>query len=163
MTTSSGEGGAGGAGGQGGAPVEPECLVPGDCPGTDGECSKRTCEAGVCGVAEMPTGTPCSETCLCDWDCGLMPDPGGCGQGLCQAGSCVATIPVTCMTPQGTWTGCEDLMQTEESITWGLNGSGDGSCHATAGSQSYTGYCEPGTACTVHVFETGAINYGTCL
>ncbi len=51
------------------------CEVPGDCPGTDGECGTRTCTDGLCGVDAVPAGTPvagqipgdCS-TVVCDGD-----------------------------------------------------------------------------------------------
>lgn len=34
------------------------CNAASDCPGVDDECSKRTCNAGVCGVEFTPTNTP---------------------------------------------------------------------------------------------------------
>lgn len=34
-----------------------ECNTPEQCPGVDTECTKRTCTAGVCGIAFVPQGT----------------------------------------------------------------------------------------------------------
>jgi hypothetical protein len=35
-----------------------ECVAPTDCPGTDAECSARSCTANVCGVSFAARGTP---------------------------------------------------------------------------------------------------------
>lgn len=78
-----GEGGAASVGGAGGAPTGPGggpqgCSTPADCPGTDGECSWRTCTASACGVAHAPAGTPLAaqvsgdcQTATCDGQGGL--------------------------------------------------------------------------------------------
>jgi hypothetical protein len=51
-----GHGGAGGhAGGAGGGGTP--CGAASDCPGTDGDCAKRACNAGTCGVDDAPKGT----------------------------------------------------------------------------------------------------------
>lgn len=59
-TTSAGGSGTGGAGGldagTGGAGGSPVC-VPAQCPGSDTECSKRTCAGGKCGFAFTVKGT----------------------------------------------------------------------------------------------------------
>lgn len=66
----------GGGGGQGGAPTGPGgsggsggtmlCTGPGECPGDDTECRVRTCVDGVCGVTNMPAGTPLADQILGD-------------------------------------------------------------------------------------------------
>jgi hypothetical protein len=57
-TTTTGTGGSGGTGGggTGGAGGQGPCGSPTECPGVDAECAWRTCEAGVCGVANAPAG-----------------------------------------------------------------------------------------------------------
>lgn len=65
--TSSGTGGGGGQGGgsttsstttgTGGGGGQPECNAPGDCPGQDSECAKRTCNQGTCGTMNTAEGT----------------------------------------------------------------------------------------------------------
>jgi hypothetical protein len=52
-----GSGGAPGTGGSG-AGVEGECGSADACPGEDTACRSRTCESGLCGVADAPQGTP---------------------------------------------------------------------------------------------------------
>lgn len=51
-----GEGGQGGNGAQGGGGGALVCSSPADCPGSDGPCAVRTCEAGACGVQLAPVG-----------------------------------------------------------------------------------------------------------
>ncbi|XXY46469.1 proprotein convertase P-domain-containing protein [Sorangium sp. So ce269] len=52
-----GGGGDVGGGGGGGAP----CGAAADCPGVDGECQRRTCEGGRCGLDPAPRGKPVAE------------------------------------------------------------------------------------------------------
>ena len=70
LKTTPGAGGAGstntsssGGGGSGGTVM---CTNPGECPGDDTECRVRTCEGGVCGVTNMPAGTPITDQVLGD-------------------------------------------------------------------------------------------------
>jgi hypothetical protein len=62
-----GQGGQGGAttgtGGSGGTTM---CANPGECPGDDTECRVRTCEAGVCGITNMPAGTALTDQVVGD-------------------------------------------------------------------------------------------------
>ncbi len=50
-----------------------DCLVAGDCPGSDTECRSRTCDNGVCGTSNVSNGTPTpSQT------------PGDCQKNVCD-------------------------------------------------------------------------------
>ncbi len=79
-----------------------ECVAATDCPGSDTECSVRTCQSGVCGVANAPAGQPlteqtggdCQQT-VCDGsggtlaqalDTDLPVDGNQCTQDVCTAG-----------------------------------------------------------------------------
>lgn len=55
----SGSGGTQNDAGQssGGTQSMPECESPEDCPGVDGDCSERTCDAGKCGIHYVKQGT----------------------------------------------------------------------------------------------------------
>src|SRR5262245_31698270 len=37
---------------------ETGCVSASECPGTDTDCAKRTCDNGACGIAFKPAGTP---------------------------------------------------------------------------------------------------------
>lgn len=225
-TATIGGGGVGGVGGEGGR--APECYVPSDCLGIDGECSWRLCVGGLCGTAyaaagtllaaqtagdcyvttcdgagattsiytptdkpsvvgqsecvagshctpggpvieHEPEGTWCSETCVCPEHNGGTCGASGvwCTQGLCQAGTCVDAIPVTCVVGVNEYTRC-DLTAGTHSIGWG-NGNPDcepGECHCSL-LASDVGYCAPGTTCYVYGAD-GAwlgpqLGTGTCL
>ncbi|MGK4001097.1 hypothetical protein WMF31_00630 [Sorangium sp. So ce1036] len=119
-SSSSGDGGAGeagsggmgggGSGGSGGA--EPECTMPADCPGLDGACAWRTCEAGVCGREFAPAGPLAEQTpgdcreLQCDGSGGELvmsapadvPDDGN----ECTVDACTATGPIHAPVPTGT-------------------------------------------------------------
>jgi len=59
-----------------------QCLVATDCPGTDAECSFRTCTAGVCGIGFAPSGQPVAQQTT-----------GDCHQNQCDgAGGVVSAI-----------------------------------------------------------------------
>ena len=45
------------------------CINASECPGSDGLCSTRTCDMGVCGVAFKPAGT--TTTAQASGDCKL--------------------------------------------------------------------------------------------
>jgi hypothetical protein len=67
-----------------------ECADAAECPGVDGECHYRTCEAGVCGEADAPARALCAQgvcdgsgeciECVVDDDCGK--------DGECAGRSC---------------------------------------------------------------------------
>jgi hypothetical protein len=38
-----------------------DCTSPEECPGSDDECKRRTCELGVCGIDFAVLGAPCDE------------------------------------------------------------------------------------------------------
>ncbi|MEJ7730793.1 MAG: plastocyanin/azurin family copper-binding protein [Polyangiaceae bacterium] len=72
---------AGGNGGTGGVPA---CTVGTDCPGSDTTCQSRTCNDGVCGVANAAAGTalPAEEQA-----------PGDCKQLVCDGDGSPTTEP----------------------------------------------------------------------
>jgi hypothetical protein len=96
-----GLGGLGGLGGQGGAGGA-GCVQPSDCPAPPSECEEATCEAGACGVAALPAGTPTSAqtvgdclTQVCDGAGATTSEPddgdppmsaSACLLGVCDAG-----------------------------------------------------------------------------
>ena len=51
----------------------PECTVPGDCPGTDTQCSQRSCVMNECGTTLAPPGTPL-----------MSQTPGDCQTAICD-------------------------------------------------------------------------------
>jgi hypothetical protein len=57
--TSDGAGGSGNDGG--GPPGSGGCGAPEDCPGQDLQCAKRSCEAGACGITNLPLGDATAE------------------------------------------------------------------------------------------------------
>jgi hypothetical protein len=72
-TTSSSAGGSAGAmnaggGGSGGSEPKP-CVSAAECPGKDGECQTRKCEAGVCGFDFAPEGKVLSAAAQIPADC----------------------------------------------------------------------------------------------
>ncbi len=93
-----------------------QCLAATDCPGSDTECSTRTCSAGVCGVTFAPFGTVlASQTAgdcrqaVCDGvggttttalDSDLPVDGNVCTQDLCSGGT-VSHPPVSAGTACG--------------------------------------------------------------
>lgn len=113
-----GKGGEGGAG-QGGAPSgiggvieEPECVDASDCPQVKGACLLTTCESGVCGVGQMPDGTPLQDDVKGDCkapQCMMgssatgpddkdVPDDGV----ECTSEGCMAGEPYSSLMPAGT-------------------------------------------------------------
>ena len=84
-----------------------ECNVASDCPGTDTECSQRTCAANACGVNFEPFGLPVAgqttgdcQVVVCDGlgsttsipdDLDLPDDGQECTEDLCVGG--VAMFP----------------------------------------------------------------------
>jgi hypothetical protein len=70
-STGGGGAGGGGAGGSTGGGTTTSttsstssgtvaCILPADCPGSDTDCTVRTCDAGVCGTANVAKDTPTS-------------------------------------------------------------------------------------------------------
>ena len=76
-SSSTGTGGAGTGGTGGGG----ECATPVDCPGIDGECQKRSCEAGKCGMTFTPAGTVLT-----------MQTPHDCQSRRCDGAGAVQTL-----------------------------------------------------------------------
>lgn len=87
------------------------CVMPSDCPGTDTECLKRTCTAGMCGTKSVTAGTPLMaqvsgdcQSVQCDGngashsvdDPNDKPvDPNACTTGICSGSPMAAsTSPV---------------------------------------------------------------------
>ena len=56
-STPTGSGGSGGSGGASTTTGTGGCAQASECPGTDTDCSKRTCTAGVCGTKAVEAGT----------------------------------------------------------------------------------------------------------
>jgi hypothetical protein len=112
-----GGGGQGGAGqssvvsGTGGAGGEPECVDPTDCPALQGPCFIPTCDAGVCGVTQMPDGTPLMDDVAGDCkapqclmgNVALGPDDADIpDDGLeCTSNACMAGEPYASLLPPG--------------------------------------------------------------
>ncbi|MEP7122976.1 MAG: lamin tail domain-containing protein [Byssovorax sp.] len=94
-TSSTGSGGSGGSGGATATSTSTatssaaattgsggiECLHAATCPGTDTDCQKRTCDAGHCGLAPSPVGTPTSKQL-----------PGDCKREVCDAAGFAAIV-----------------------------------------------------------------------
>lgn len=79
-----GDGGAattGGNGGSGATGGSPECTAAADCEGADTDCALIDCDAGTCGVINLPAGTPCDD------DGGTACD----GSGMCVTGAANGT------------------------------------------------------------------------
>ena len=68
--------GGGGTGGGGGSGGQPACSTPEDCPAPTADCEVATCEAGACGIAAAPDGTPATAQ-----------TPGDCKKAVCQSGA----------------------------------------------------------------------------
>lgn len=116
---SSGGAGGGGSGGQdaavggGDAGGPPPCASVSDCPGEDGECQRRTCADGRCGVDPAPRGKPVSDPIsgdckkrVCDGEGGVIvvdddQDPFVDGDP-CSADLCVSGAPVNPPAPAAT-------------------------------------------------------------
>ncbi|MCC6524819.1 MAG: hypothetical protein IT373_19345 [Polyangiaceae bacterium] len=86
-TTVSGGGGAGGV---------VECVSPAECPGVDGQCQHRSCEAGACGIVLEAVHEPCDEgggeECDGQGAC-LKLDGTACAAGEeCSSGSCADSV-----------------------------------------------------------------------
>ncbi|MGZ3450025.1 MAG: lamin tail domain-containing protein [Polyangiales bacterium] len=103
------------------ADTAPACTVGTDCPGADTECTVRTCDLGVCGVANRPVTTVLTQTAgdckirKCDGagavttvadDSDLPDDGNACTQDLCSAG--VISHP-----PTGSGSPCSDGTKTK--------------------------------------------------
>jgi hypothetical protein len=98
--TSDGSGGAGNEGG--GPPGSGGCGAPADCPGQDLQCVKRSCDAGACGIVNVPLGEPTPEqyagdckSVYCNGQGATLVEPDGadpfddgneCTEDGCQAG-----------------------------------------------------------------------------
>ena len=75
-----------------------ECSIATECSGTDTECHKRTCSAGVCGTQDSTAGTVCESNRQCDGagqcvgECNVASDCSGadteCHKRTCSAGVC---------------------------------------------------------------------------
>ncbi|MFO0618575.1 MAG: plastocyanin/azurin family copper-binding protein [Polyangiaceae bacterium] len=101
-TSSSGTGGSATSASSTGAGTE--CASPMDCPGTDGDCRVRSCESGVCGFANVPTGTmtpdqvtaDCKKL-VCDGQGGItaLPEPADppADRTVCTADACDGLAP----------------------------------------------------------------------
>lgn len=59
-----------------------ECIFATDCPGSDTECSQRTCTGGVCGENFEPFGTPLTEQ-----------TPGDCQLAVCDGAGGTTSVP----------------------------------------------------------------------
>ncbi|APR88270.1 Tryptophan synthase alpha chain [Minicystis rosea] len=87
----------------GGVCAPAPCQTATDCPGTDGDCQMRACNAGLCGTAYAPAGTPLStqtpgdcHVTVCDgWgshsmavdDADVLDDGSPCTVEMCWMGS----------------------------------------------------------------------------
>lgn len=60
----------------------PQCKTAADCPGTDTDCRKRTCDAGVCGFTDAPAGTPAQD-----------PKDGDCFTNVCDGSGGTIFVP----------------------------------------------------------------------
>ncbi|MBI4705981.1 MAG: SBBP repeat-containing protein [Deltaproteobacteria bacterium] len=125
-----------GTGGEGGAVP---CTAPEQCPGTDGQCGKRTCLDGRCGVEYLPADTECSgppggKVCDGFGHCVECNATGQCKQGVCWSGQCV---PVHCAD------GAKNGSETDVDCGGGCPACADGKkCKLAADCTS--GFCEGG-------------------
>ena len=76
-----------------GGTCAPACQDENDCPAN--QCQQATCTNGVCGVENVPDGTPCNDDNACTID-------------VCEAGVCVSTVIECCGDPCTTDDGCCD-------------------------------------------------------
>ena len=70
------------------------CSTADDCPGADTNCQSRTCNSKMCGLANAPVGTGCTESggkvCNGMGECVACAVDGDCTGGkFCSSGSCV--------------------------------------------------------------------------
>lgn len=123
-------------------------------------------------IDNEPTGTWCTETCGCPElngnVCGASSSGVTCTQGLCNAGTCVDAIPVTCKVGAAEYTRC-NLMAGANRISWGHGTpecSSPGVCACSALVYD-VGYCAPGTVCYVYdadgVWLGVTLGTGVCL
>lgn len=155
--SSSGTGGApvslldAGQGGFGGS--TPQCAVDLDC-WVSTTCTVWGCIAGACLATEAPQGSPCLETCVRTPCLPNVRQP-SLRVGYCDDGVCAMGIPVTCLTPSGSFAACQDA---------GVDVSFAGSqgCAYVGGVGYSVGYCAPGVACSVTEIDGGAA-VGSCL
>lgn len=89
------------------------CLTGADCPGTDTDCAKRACAAGVCGKDNTPAGTPVSQqtpgdckVVVCNGNGGttVQNDDGDLGDdgNPCSTDLCINGVPLAAGVPNGT-------------------------------------------------------------
>jgi hypothetical protein len=89
------------------------CLTSADCPGTDTDCAKRACVAGVCGKDNTPSGTPVSQQIpgdckeiVCNGNGGttVQNDDGDLGDdgNPCSTDLCINGVPLAASVPNGT-------------------------------------------------------------
>jgi hypothetical protein len=81
------------------------CVTPANCPGTDTDCSVRTCTGNACGSSNRAAGTSCSGTKVCDGngaciDC-LAPSDCPGTDTTCSQRTCVARTCGTSTSPYG--------------------------------------------------------------
>jgi hypothetical protein len=76
-----------------------QCALATDCPGSDGECQHRTCNAGICGVSyELPATPVAAQT------------SGDCNERVCDGAGGVATVPLDTDLPPDDANACTDRL-----------------------------------------------------
>ena len=89
------------------------CASASQCPGTDTDCTVRTCTAGVCGFANLPAGTPTASQTPGDCHKNVCDGAGGVTSAVddtdvpvdgnqCTSDTCVNGVPSNPATPLGT-------------------------------------------------------------
>lgn len=133
-----------------------DVYTPTDAPSVTGECVAGShCTPAGPVVDNEPTGTWCTGTCGCPelngGVCGASSSGVTCTRGLCEAGTCVDAIPVTCKVGVALYTRC-DLTAGANRISWGagtLACEEPGVCSCSALAYD-VGYCAAGTVCYVY-------------
>lgn len=131
-SSSVGVGGAG-VGGEGGAASSVAASTSSSSASTGAGGAPPEC-------ANQVDGTHCTETCGCP-PCGPIVNNVDCTEGLCQAGACVAHIPVVCLAMGTPYQGCDGVPHNyyvaadPDVVCWDTNS---------------TGYCPKGTPCTAY-------------
>jgi hypothetical protein len=115
-----------------GAGVCVQCLTKNDCPGTDTECSVRTCTANVCGLSNTSAGTATS-----------MQTAGDCKENQCDGSGSVVSVNVSGdVTDDGNE--CTSDICTAGVASHPFKAAGT-SCSGGTGACDGAGVCEPFT------------------
>ncbi len=129
-----------------------QCRVAADCPGSDTECSTRSCTRGICDVTSVPLATPLAAQVT-----------GDCRQEVCDGVGGVTPAPLDADLP------VDGNACTEDRCAYGLASNPPAGVGTTCTRADGAGVCDGGGACVQCVTaatcpgEDGECQHRTCV